>query len=311
MSYGTVSKRTRDPLDIKDHVSDLKTAVQPYMAGLGMPTSLTALIWLSGPLSGALVQPVFATISDRTQNPWGRRKPYIAGGASFVCLSLLGLACAEDVSNWLSGLKSLKQHAYASGPPQSSMLTKLLVAFWACILNVAVQPLQNGVRSLTVDIFPPQQQSQAAAWAARFNSLGAVLIAGSAVSDISAWAPLLGDTDFKALCVLAVLALATTVLPACLLIADTPANCHQPSESILERRERRTIARLFAGAKTRFCCLPPVTRQVCKVQFCAWLGWFAVLYYSTTYVYEICEYFHIYHFSFYLPCTALPPFSFL
>ncbi|KAF9641099.1 putative general alpha-glucoside permease protein [Lasiodiplodia theobromae] len=123
----------------------------PYMAGLGMPTSLTALVWLSGPLSGALVQPVFAAISDRTQHPWGRRKPYIAGGATFVCLSLLGLACAEDVSNWLSGLQPLKHHAYASGSPQSSMLTKLLVAFWACALNVAVQPLQSGLSAAAAE----------------------------------------------------------------------------------------------------------------------------------------------------------------
>ncbi|KKY13759.1 putative sucrose transporter [Diplodia seriata] len=230
----------------------------PYMAGLGMPTSLTALIWLSGPLSGALVQPVFAALSDRTQHPWGRRKPYIAGGASFVCLSLLGFACAEDVSNWLSGSQPSHHHVYASGPPKSSTLTKLLVAFWACAISVAVQPLQSGVRAFTVDRCPPQQQGQAAAWSARFNGLGAMLISASAVSDISSWAPLLGDTKFKALCVLAVLALAATVLPACLLIADYPAS--------------NDYGRGGPGRRG---------------MFCAWLGWFAVLYYLTTYVYQV------------------------
>ncbi|OJD34162.1 sucrose transporter [Diplodia corticola] len=260
----------------------------PHMAGLGMPTSLTALIWLSGPLSGTLVQPVFAALSDRTTHPWGRRKPYIAGGASFVCLSLLGLACAEDVSNWLTGSHPSHHHVYASGPPKSSTLTKLLVAFWACAINVAVQPLQSGVRALTVDSCPPHQQSEAAAWSARFNGLGAVLISASAVSDISAWAPLLGDTKFKALCVLAVLALAATVIPACFLIADAPASTdYGCGRSTMPGRRQGTVTRLLAGARSRFSSLPPVTRQVCKIQFCAWLGWFSVLYYLTTYVYQV------------------------
>ncbi|KAL1640938.1 hypothetical protein SLS58_006554 [Diplodia intermedia] len=260
----------------------------PYMAGLGMPTSLTALIWLSGPLSGALVQPVFAALSDRTRHPWGRRKPYIAGGASFVCLSLLGFACAEDVSNWLSGSQPSHHHVYASGPPKSSTLTKLLVAFWACAISVAVQPLQSGVRALTVDRCPPQQQGEAAAWSARFNGLGAMLISASAVSDISSWAPLLGDTKFKALCVLAVLALAATVLPACLLIADYPASDdYGRGGSMAQGRRTGMVTRLLAGSRSRFGELPPVTRQVCKIQFCAWLGWFAVLYYLTTYVYQV------------------------
>ncbi|KAL1622441.1 hypothetical protein SLS54_005006 [Diplodia seriata] len=266
----------------------------PYMAGLGMPTSLTALIWLSGPLSGALVQPVFAALSDRTQHPWGRRKPYIAGGASFVCLSLLGFACAEDVSNWLSGSQPSHHHVYASGPPKSSTLTKLLVAFWACAISVAVQPLQSGVRALTVDRCPPQQQGEAAAWSARFNGLGAMLISASAVSDISSWAPLLGDTKFKALCVLAVLALAATVLPACLLIADYPASNDYGRGG---PGRRGMVTRLLAGSRSRFGELPPITRQVCKIQFCSWLGWFAVLYYLTTYVYQVCKCFPRHRFS--------------
>ncbi|KAF9697362.1 hypothetical protein EKO04_005062 [Ascochyta lentis] len=253
----------------------------PYMVGLGMPNSLTTLVWLSGPLSGALIQPLFASLSDRTQHPWGKRKPYIAGGASLVSLSLLGLACAEDFSNWLSSTSSAHTHMYASGPPKASTLTKLLVAFWVCALNATMQPLQGGVRALIVDSCPARQQSAAAAWSARFNGLGAIAISASAFADVETWAPALGETKFKALCVLAVLALGLSIAPVCAFVPDEPSR-----DGAVQSHQRGAVSLLASLWRMRR-ELPPVTRQVCKVQFCAWMGWFTVLYYSTTYVYQI------------------------
>ena len=250
----------------------------PYMIGLGIPNSITTLVWLSGPLSGALIRPLFAALSDGTQHPWGKRKPYITGGASFVSLSLLGLACAEDVSHWLTSTSSSHKHMYASGPPKASALTKLLVAFWVCALNVAIQPLQSGVRALIIDSCPARQQSTAAAWSARFNGLGAVAISASAFADVEAWAPILGETKFKALCVLAVLALGAATAPVCALVLDEPSR---------EIGARHGAVSLFVRLWRTVGGLPPVTRQVCKVQFCAFTAWFSVLYYSTTYVYQI------------------------
>ncbi|EMD66837.1 hypothetical protein COCSADRAFT_169724 [Bipolaris sorokiniana ND90Pr] len=250
----------------------------PYMTGLGIPNSITTLVWVSGPLSGAIIQPLFAAMSDSTQHPWGKRKPYIAGGAGFVALSLLGLAYAEDVSNWLTSTSSSHKHMYASGPPKASALTKLLVTFWVCALNIAIQPLQNGVRALVVDSCPAHQQSTAAAWTARFNGLGAVAISASAFADVESWAPILGETKFKALCMLAVLALGAAITPACILIRDKPSR---------DIGTHRGAVSLFARLWTLVGNLPPVTRQVCKVQFCAFTAWFSVLYYSTTYVYQV------------------------
>ncbi|RAQ93867.1 sucrose transporter [Stemphylium lycopersici] len=250
----------------------------PYMAGLGIPTSITTLVWVSGPLSGALVQPLFAALSDGTRHPWGKRKPYIAGGASFVSLSLLALACAEDVSNWLTSTSSSHKHMYATGPPKASALTKFLVAFCVFSFNIAIQPLQSGVRALIVDSCPARQQSKAAAWSARFNGLGAVAISASALADIEAWAPILGETKFKALCVLAVLALGATIAPVCAFVTDAPSrDVGAKSGTVM------LFARLWNTASN----LPPVTKQVCKVQFCAFTAWFSVLYYSTTYVYQV------------------------
>ncbi|EUC29974.1 hypothetical protein COCCADRAFT_39707 [Bipolaris zeicola 26-R-13] len=250
----------------------------PYMTGLGIPNSITTLVWVSGPLSGALIQPLFAAMSDSTQHPWGKRKPYIAGGASFVALSLLGLAYAEDMSNWLTSTSSSHKHMSAPGPPKASALTKLMVTFWIFALNMAIQPLQNGVHALAVDNCPAHQQVTAAAWTARFNGLGAVAISASAFADVEAWAPILSETKLKALYMLAVLALGAAITPACVLIRD------EPSKDIgMHRGAVSIFARLWTLAGN----LPPVTRQVCKVQFCAFTAWFSVLYYSTTYVYQV------------------------
>lgn len=258
-------------------IADGRERQKPYMTGLGMPASVTALVWASGPLSGAFLQPFFAMLSDRCQHPWGRRRPLIVGGASCVALSLLGLATAEDVMTW----GGLSGGPHPPGPLQSSPLkVQVAVGLWAALLNVAMQPLQVGVRALQVDSFPALQQPRASAWSARFNGLGAVTISSLAYFDAPVL-PWLGDTTFKALCVVAVLALFTTVALACLVA------CDPPSEHVQVIRSKPSLRSLLAELSYQVRNLPPVTRQVCKIQLCAWLGWFSVLYYTTTYIYEI------------------------
>lgn len=64
----------------------------PYLLQLGLTKSKTSLVWIAGPLSGLIMQPVVGAISDRSTSKWGRRRPFMIGGASVVaaCLLLLG-----------------------------------------------------------------------------------------------------------------------------------------------------------------------------------------------------------------------------
>src|SRR4029434_3612107 len=44
--------------------------------------------WLAGPVTGLLVQPVIGSMSDRTWNRLGRRRPYFLVGAILASIAL-------------------------------------------------------------------------------------------------------------------------------------------------------------------------------------------------------------------------------
>lgn len=76
----------------------------PYLLSLGLSKSLMALVWIAGPLSGTLVQPYVGVRSDNCRIPWGKRKPFILGGASATIVSLLALAWTKEVVGGFLGL---------------------------------------------------------------------------------------------------------------------------------------------------------------------------------------------------------------
>jgi hypothetical protein len=43
------------------------------------------ILWLAGPVTGLLVQPVIGAMSDRTWTKLGRRRPYFLTGAILAC----------------------------------------------------------------------------------------------------------------------------------------------------------------------------------------------------------------------------------
>ncbi|EME42002.1 hypothetical protein DOTSEDRAFT_174781 [Dothistroma septosporum NZE10] len=248
----------------------------PYLNDLGVSTSASAMVWLSGPLSGTIAQPLFAALSDNCQHRWGKRRPFIAGGAICAALALLGLASTEDIVGFFTPPDAKGGMAMMMGGPKSSSpMVRLLVIFWACTLSLAMQPIQCGLRALLVDSYPERLQSVAAALGTGFSGLGAVCLSGLASIDLPARTPLFGETPFKALSVVAVAALACTVIPVCLIGHDLPARTSN-------RAKASSLSSILRTMRT----LPPTTRRVCRVQFTAWLGWFALLYYSTTYVFE-------------------------
>ena len=56
---------------------------------LGAKVDEIPILWIAGPVSGLLVQPIVGYMSDKTWNRMGRRKPYFLVGAIFASLSLL------------------------------------------------------------------------------------------------------------------------------------------------------------------------------------------------------------------------------
>ena len=65
--------------------------MSPIYRMLGADEASLPLLWLAGPLTGLLVQPVVGAMSDRTVSRWGRRTPYFLVGAVLCSLGLLAM----------------------------------------------------------------------------------------------------------------------------------------------------------------------------------------------------------------------------
>lgn len=54
-------------------------------------------MWIAGPLSGLIVQPVVGVIADESKSRWGRRRPLMVLGAAVVAVSLLTLGFTREI----------------------------------------------------------------------------------------------------------------------------------------------------------------------------------------------------------------------
>lgn len=230
-----------------------------------------ALVWTAGPLAGMVGQPYFGLCSDQCRLPWGKRKPFVLGGAVTTIASLLFLAWTEDIIHlfaWIVGFD--RNHDSV----RNATLTTAALSIWA--LNFAIQPLQGGLRALIVESCPQERVEAANAWASCMISSANLLFYSSGFFEVPRLLLFHDHPRFKALSVLATCALAVAT-SLCLLIREKDPNVD---------RERRTyvkgIIHKLRYTYSGFARLPKQVVAVCKVQFCSWIGWFFFLYYVTT-----------------------------
>uniref|UniRef100_A0A2N9I8L8 Uncharacterized protein n=1 Tax=Fagus sylvatica TaxID=28930 RepID=A0A2N9I8L8_FAGSY len=120
----------------------------PYVQLLGIPHTWAAFIWLCGPISGMLVQPIVGYHSDRCTSRFGRRRPFIAAGSSLVASAVFLIGYAADLGH-LSGDRLDK----ATKP---RAIAVFVVGFW--ILDVANNMLQGPCRALLADLSANDQK---------------------------------------------------------------------------------------------------------------------------------------------------------
>ncbi len=66
-----------------------QSAVNPIFLFLGAEAHSLPLLNIAGPITGLLIQPLIGAMSDKTWHPkWGRRKPFILGGATVMIIIL-------------------------------------------------------------------------------------------------------------------------------------------------------------------------------------------------------------------------------
>ena len=75
----------------------------PYLLSLGLSEQLTSLVWLAGPISGLITQPLIGAISDSSLSRY-RRRYWIVTATILLVISGLGLAFTEPVAKALVDL---------------------------------------------------------------------------------------------------------------------------------------------------------------------------------------------------------------
>ncbi|HVE56864.1 MAG TPA: MFS transporter, partial [Pyrinomonadaceae bacterium] len=74
--------------------------MSPIYKYLGAEESSLPYLWLAGPVTGLLIQPIIGAMSDRTWNRLGRRRPYFLIGAILASICLLFMPFSPAV--WIA-----------------------------------------------------------------------------------------------------------------------------------------------------------------------------------------------------------------
>ncbi|WCJ35641.1 Sucrose transport protein [Euphorbia peplus] len=147
----------------------------PYVQELGIPHAWASIIWLCGPLSGLIVQPLVGHMSDRCTSRFGRRKPFILVGTVLICVAVLIIGHSADIG-WLLGDR---------GDVKPRAIATFIFGFW--ILDVANNTTQGPCRALLADLTGKDHRRTrvANAYFSLFMAVGNIL--GFATGAFSYW----------------------------------------------------------------------------------------------------------------------------
>ncbi len=222
--------------------------MSPIYRYLGADEASLPILWLAGPLTGLLVQPIIGAMSDRTWNRFGRRRPYFLVGAIVASLALIAM-------------------------PYSPVLWVAASLMWIldASMNVAMEPF----RAFVGDKLPHEQrtlgfsvqsfmvgagQLLSSSMPFILGSIGVATVAAShTVPDFVKYAFLLG---------------AVTMMAAILWTVTTTSE--YPPEDMEEFRRQKAasggILHVFKEVFDAVKAMPKVMRQLWWVKFFTWYG---------------------------------------
>ncbi|KAH7328703.1 major facilitator superfamily domain-containing protein [Stachybotrys elegans] len=245
------------------------TYCTPYLLNLGLTKSNTSLVWIAGPLSGLVVQPIVGVWSDESTSRWGRRRPLMVIGSAIVAISLLILGFTRDIVDLVIGDENMAKR-----------VTIVLAVLAIYVLDFAINAVMSCGRSLIVDTLPIEKQQSGAAWSSRMAAVGnMVAYACGSIDLVTLLGTTMGDSQFKQLTILATLILIFSTALTCWAVEEKALVASGPAMP----QSRFKVFRQIAATLFH---LPPRIRAICWAQFWSWIGWFPFLFYSTTWVGE-------------------------
>ncbi|KTW31545.1 hypothetical protein T552_00186 [Pneumocystis carinii B80] len=248
----------------------------PYLLSLGLTKHYTSFVWIAAPLTGIIIQPLIGFFSDRSRSKFGRRRPFLVVGTLCVVISLIGLAYFKDIAFFFfSGHEKVAKNM--------TIIVSIIIVY---LLDFSINIVQASSRALIIDMVPMVQQDLANAWASRMIGIFNVVGYLNGYLNLPKIAPALGNTEFKALSVIG-----SIVLIVCMAVTFFVA---KEKRYFMERDSEfekipwwKSLFNFFKTIFSTIITLPSEILWICIIQFFAWIGWFPILFYGTTYVAEI------------------------
>lgn len=236
----------------------------PVTEGLGASPFIYGLIWLAGPFTGMVVQPLVGALSDKTVSPLGRRRPYLLGGALLASLALWIFPNSASVANFLHNITGLELPAWSA---------LLVAAIMIWVIDACVNVAQGPYRALIPDVVPEEQYSIANSYISLAIGLGSVVAAGAA--PFLKWA-FEYQMSIPAQFIMAALAFTLGMIWTCITIKE-----HSTKKDNEVKTEEKHET--FIDALKNFFALSPEVSKICLMQFFTWIGTMCMMIFFTQY----------------------------
>jgi len=221
--------------------------MSPIYKYLGAEESALPYLWLAGPVTGLLVQPIIGSMSDRTWNRLGRRRPYFLVGAIIASITLFFM-------------------------PNSSSVWMAAGLLW--ILDASINITMEPFRAFVADKLPEEQRTTGFVTQSFFigigqtlaNALPYIFTAVGVVGVMASGIPISVDYAFKIGAAVFLLAVLWTVFTA----EEYPP---EDIEAFMRmKRERRGVLAGFAEIFHSVREMPKTMKQLAVVQFFTWFA---------------------------------------
>jgi maltose/moltooligosaccharide transporter len=221
--------------------------MSPIYKYLHAEESSLPYLWLAGPITGLLIQPIIGSMSDRTWNRLGRRRPYFLTGAILASLALFVM-------------------------PDSSAVWMAAGLLW--ILDASINITMEPFRAFVADKLPEEQRTLGFVMQSFFIGIGQTLAnalpylfsAMGVIGVMASGIPLSVDYSFKIGAIVFLAAVVWTV-------ASTKEYPPEDMEAFQRmRREHRGCLKGFAEIGSSLVEMPATMKQLAVVQFFTWFA---------------------------------------
>ena len=230
---------------------------------LGAEESELPLLWLAGPVTGLIVQPIIGAISDGTWSPkFGRRKPFFLLGAVIASLALVAMPYSSSI--WM-----------AAG----------LLWILDAANNIALEPY----RAFISDMLPKKQFSFGFLVQSFFTGLGTTLANFTPAILVSFGILALADKMDNGIPVytywafgIGAIASIITILISVLFTKEYPPTPEELEKIKASKKEGNLIVKTFKEIVIAIKEMPLPMKQLIPVMFFPWYAMFCYLQYLTS-----------------------------